>query len=274
MICISQFFDGFIKKIILNLNNYSTQSMNLTNKTIEICAFSLESCLIAQRAGSSRIELCGGMFEGGTTPSAGLIQMATQAVQIPVYVMIRPRGGDFCYSETEFEVMKTDINLAKKLGAKGLVFGILNPDGTVDIQRNKTLIELAKPLGATFHRAFDMCREPFEALEDIIECGFERILTSGQKNTAHEGKELLKELVKKAQNRIEIMAGSGINAQNAAEIWQTGVDSLHLTGKGIIQSQMTFRMPDVSMASAALCNEYEIYESDFNKIKGVLDTIS
>jgi copper homeostasis protein len=187
---------------------------------VEICAFSLESCLIAQRAGANRIELCGGMFEGGTTPSAGLIRMATQSIKIPIYVMIRPRGGDFCYSETEFEVMKTDILLAKNLGTNGLVFGILNPDGTVDSGRNKELIELAKPLGVTFHRAFDVSREPFEALESIIECGFERILTSGQKNTAIEGKGLLAELVKKANHRIEIMAGSGVNAQNAVELWQ------------------------------------------------------
>jgi copper homeostasis protein len=246
---------------------------NYPNQSIETCAFSLESCLIAQRAGANRIELCGGMFEGGTTPSAGLIQMATKAVQIPVYVMIRPRGGDFCYSETEFEVMKTDLNLAKTLGAKGLVFGILKPDGTIDIERNKALIELSKPLGVTFHRAFDMSRDPFEALESIIECGFERILTSGQKNTAIEGKELLKELIKKANNRIKIMAGSGVNIQNAHELWQTGIDAIHLTGKGIVNSKMTFRKPNVSMISAALSNEYEIYESDFNKIRAVIESI-
>jgi copper homeostasis protein len=239
---------------------------------VEICAFSLESCLIAQRAGANRIELCGGMFEGGTTPSAGLIRMATQSIKIPIYVMIRPRGGDFCYSETEFEVMKTDILLAKNLGTNGLVFGILNPDGTVDSGRNKELIELAKPLGVTFHRAFDVSREPFEALESIIECGFERILTSGQKNTAIEGKGLLAELVKKANHRIEIMAGSGVNAQNAVELWQTGIDAIHLTGKAITESKMTFRKPDVSMASAAQTNEYEIYESDLKKIEAVIQT--
>jgi copper homeostasis protein len=239
---------------------------------VEICAFSLESCLIAQRAGANRIELCGGMFEGGTTPSAGLIRMATQSIKIPIYVMIRPRGGDFCYSETEFEVMKTDILLAKNLGTNGLVFGILNPDGTVDSGRNKELIELAKPLGVTFHRAFDVSREPFEALESIIECGFERILTSGQKNTAIEGKGLLAELVKKANHRIEIMAGSGVNAQNAVKLWQTGIDAIHLTGKAITESKMTFRKPDVSMASAAQTNEYEIYESDLKKIEAVIQT--
>ena len=240
---------------------------------LEICCFSLESCLIAQKSGANRIELCGGMFEGGTTPSAGLISLARQNLAIQLYVMIRPRGGDFCYSETEFEVMKADIQTAKNLGADGVVFGILNPDGSIDKTRTTALVKLANPLKTTFHRAFDVTQNPDRALEDIIDCGCERILTSGQKNTAIEGIDLLKTLVEKAQNRIEIMAGSGLNPQNAQQFLNIGVHSLHMTGKGIQESKMTFRKTDVSMANTLLSNEYEIYEADFEKCKAVAEIL-
>ncbi|RYU96083.1 copper homeostasis protein CutC [Emticicia agri] len=241
---------------------------------LEICCFSLESCLIAQKAGAYRIELCGGMFEGGTTPSAGLIKLARQNLTIKLYVMIRPRGGDFCYSETEFEVMKEDIQTAKDLGADGVVFGLLNPYGTIDQTRTKELVDLAHPMKVTFHRAFDVCAEPLKALETIIELGCERILTSGQKNTAIEGIELLKTLAQKADNRIEIMAGAGVSSQNAARLLETGIHALHMTGKGIINSRMEYRKADVSMASAALTNEFEKYEADFDKCKAVAEIIT
>ncbi len=240
---------------------------------LEICCFSLESCLTAQKAGANRVELCGGMFEGGTTPSAGLIRLARQNLNIKLYVMIRPRGGDFCYSDSEFEVMKADILTAKNCGADGVVFGILNPDGSVDKTRTSELVNLTKPLKVTFHRAFDVAENPFQALEDIIDCGCERILTSGQKNTAIEGIDLLKTLVKKSQNRIEIMAGSGVNAQNAQQFLNIGVHALHLTGKGIQESKMTFRKPDVSMTNSSLSSEYEVYEADFDKCKAVSEQI-
>lgn len=241
---------------------------------LEICSFSLESCLTAQKVGAVRVELCGGMFEGGTTPSAGLISLARQNLTIKLYVMIRPRGGEFCYSDAEFEVMKADIQTAKNLGADGVVFGILNPDGSVDKKRTTELVDLAAPLQVTFHRAFDVANDPIQALEDIIDCGCERILTSGQKNTAIEGIDLLKTLVEKSQNRIEIMAGSGVSAQNAQQFLNIGVHALHMTGKGIQESKMIFRKPDVSMASAALTNEYEIYEADFEKCKAVVEIMS
>ncbi|CAH0997107.1 Copper homeostasis protein CutC [Emticicia aquatica] len=240
---------------------------------LEICSFSLESCLTAQNAGAGRVELCGGMFEGGTTPSAGLIRLARQHLSIQLYVMIRPRGGEFCYSNAEFEVMKEDILIAKNAGADGVVFGILNPDGSVDKTRTTTLVDLAKPMKVTFHRAFDVAKNPFEALEDIINCGCERILTSGQKNTAIEGLDLLKALVEKSNNRIEIMAGSGVSAQNAQQFLNIGIHALHMTGKGIQESKMIFRKSDVSMASASLSNEYEIYEADFEKCKAVVDIL-
>jgi copper homeostasis protein len=241
---------------------------------LEICCFSLESCLTAQKAGAYRVELCGGMFEGGTTPSAGLIKLARQNLTIKLYVMIRPRGGDFCYSDTEFEVMKEDIQTAKELGADGVVFGLLSPDGSVDVPRTKELVDLAHPMKVTFHRAFDVCAEPFEALETIIELGCERILTSGQKNTVTEGIDLLKVLVEKADNRIEIMAGGGVTAKNAAQLLEAGVHALHMTGKGIVNSQMEYRKPDVSMASAVLTNEFEMYEANLDNCKAVVDIIT
>jgi copper homeostasis protein len=240
---------------------------------LEICCFSLESCLTAQRAGAGRVELCSGMFEGGTTPSAGLISLARQHLTIKLYVMIRPRGGEFCYSDAEYAVMKADVQVAKNLGADGVVFGILNADGSVDKKRTTQLANLAAPLKVTFHRAFDVANDPFQALEDIIDCGCERILTSGQKNTAVEGIDLLKTLVEKSQNRIEIMVGSGVSAQNAQQLLTIGVHALHMTGKGIQESKMIFRKPDVSMASVALTNEYEIYEVDFDKCKAVVEIL-
>ena len=240
---------------------------------LEICSFSLESCLTAQKAGAGRVELCGGMFEGGTTPSAGLVRLARQHLTIKLYVMIRPRGGEFCYSDAEYEVMKADIQVAKNLGADGVVFGILNPDGSIDKKRTTELVDLANPLKVTFHRAFDVANYPMQALEDVIDCGCERILTSGQKNTAIEGIDLLKTLVEKSQNRIEIMVGSGVSAQNTQQFLNIGIHALHMTGKGVIESKMVFRKPDVSMANAALTNEYQIYEADFDKCKAVAEIL-
>ncbi|WP_420151715.1 copper homeostasis protein CutC [Spirosoma sp.] len=236
---------------------------------VEVCAFSLESCLTAQKAGAGRIELCGGLAEGGTTPSAGLIQLARQHLTIPFYVMIRPRGGDFSYSETELDVMKADILLAKTLGANGLVLGVLQVDGTVDEFRTRELIELAKPLPVTFHRAFDMTRDPLEALEAVIRTGAERILTSGQRQNVELGISTLRQLTQQAAKRIEIMAGAGVNAQNAHSLIDAGVDALHLSGSAKEDSRMTYRQPAVSMASG-VPDEYEYVEAKEEKIRGVV----
>ena len=235
---------------------------------IEVCAYSLTSCLTAQRAGAGRIELCGGLTEGGTTPSAGLIQLARQHLNIPLYVMIRPRGGDFLYSETELAVIRADIQTAKSLGADGLVLGLLNPDGTVDETRTRELVELAYPLPVTFHRAFDMTRDPLEALETIIKTGAIRILTSGQQSTAEQGLLLIRQLAEKADGRIEIMAGAGVNAGNARQLMEAGVDALHLSGGQQEDSRMVFRQLSVSMASV-IPGEYEYMEASEGKIWAV-----
>ncbi len=237
---------------------------------VEICAYSLDSCLTAQRAGAGRIELCGGLAEGGTTPSAGLIQLARQHLTIPLYIMIRPRGGDFLYSETEFAVMQADILLSKTLGADGVVLGILQADGTVDEAQTRQLVELAHPLPVTFHRAFDMSRDPIEALEAVIRTGTIRILTSGQQPTAETGLSTLRRLTKHAAGRIEIMAGSGVSAQNAQVLIEAGVDALHLSGSQKETSSMVFQQPSVSMASSPP-GEYEYSEANEAKIRAVVN---
>ncbi len=241
---------------------------------IEVCAFSIESCLNAQCAGAQRVELCGGLYEGGTTPSYGLIERARAVLSIQLYVMIRPRGGDFCYDEEELAVMRNDIQAAKALGADGVVFGILQPNGAVDVARTSELIALAKPMGVTFHRAFDVAQDPFEALEAVIQTGAERILTSGQQNTAFEGINLIRQLAKRASDRIEIMAGSGVNADNALLLAETGIQALHLTGKAVKVGAMKYQKQEVSMASVLPASEYEIIYSDTLKIRAVIEAVN
>lgn len=238
--------------------------------TVEVCAYSLQSCLTAQAAGAHRIELCGGRPEGGTTPSAGLIQLARQHLSIPLYVMIRPRGGDFLYTDAERAVMAADIGIAKKMGADGIVLGLLQDDGTVDVDRTTKLVVLAHPLPVTFHRAFDMSRDPLEALEAVIRTGAIRILTSGQQPTAEVGLPVLRQLIRQANRRIEIMAGAGVNGTNATLLIEAGVDAVHLSGSARQESPMVYQQPAVSMASV-VPGEYERVEADEEMIRAVVE---
>ena len=208
---------------------------------LEIIGFNIESCIAAQNAGADRIELCDGPGEGGTTPSYGFIKTARKVLDIDLYVMIRPRGGDFLYSDEEFEIMKTDVAVCKEIGCDGIVFGILTTEGKVDKKRCKEIIELAYPLEATFHRAFDRVADPFEALEDVIELGFERILTSGLKPKAEEGRQTIFELISKADDRIIIMPGSGITSENIISIAEsTGARELHSSASFFEESKMEY----------------------------------
>ena len=240
---------------------------------VEVCAFSLESCIAAEKGGAKRIELCSSMYEGGTTPSAGLIQSAKERVSIEIHAMIRPRGGDFCYSDDEISVMEADIRMVKQCGCEGVVLGILQKDGRVNVSQTKALVALAKPMQVTFHRAIDMTPDYSKALEDIIETGCHRILTSGQKNTALEGIEAIKILVNQAKGRIEIMAGSGINAHNAKLLLHTGVNALHLTGKSSRDSEMVYRKEEIAMGGLSEVPEYEVVYSDSMKIRAVVDCV-
>ena len=190
----------------------------LQNKKIEIACFNFESALIAQKAGADRVELCADMSVGGITPTIEIIQQVREHLTIDLYVMIRPRGGNFVYSEAEFEQMKSEIETIKKLDVNGFVFGILKDDNTINIEQNKVLVELVKPFSCTFHRAFDEVLNVEKALEDVISCGFSTILTSGTFPNVMEGKEVLKQLVIQANNRIEIMPGGGLRSTNILEL--------------------------------------------------------
>ena len=207
--------------------------------TLETIAFTVESCKLAQVAGAKRIELCDNPGEGGTTPSYGFIKAAREILTINLFSIIRPRGGDFFYTDEEFEIMKSDIKVCKDLGCDGVVFGILNDDATIDKLRCKMLVQLAYPMSVTFHRAFDRVTEPMQALEDVIECGFERILTSGFYPTAMEGVDNLKEMIKVADERIIIMPGSGVRASNIGELAKmTDAIEFHSSARKIQNSKM------------------------------------
>lgn len=241
--------------------------------TIEVCAYSLESCINAQAGGAGRIELCGGLGEGGTTPSAGLIELVRQHIDIDIFVMIRPRGGDFVYDIFEEEIMRKDIDLAKKLGANGVVLGILTSDGQVDVTRTKSLVEHAKPMKVTFHRAFDLTPDPVKALKAVIETGAERILTSGQKPTAVEGIALLEQLAKEAGDSIEIMAGAGVNHDNAAQLAAAGVHALHLTAKAFRPGRQKYFPADISMAGG-VPDEHSVMYADLALVEAIVQVVS
>jgi copper homeostasis protein len=217
---------------------------------IEICVDSVASAVAAERGGAKRVELCGDLLEGGITPSAGMIELVRAKVSIGLQIMIRPRGGDFCYTADEFEIMHRDIETAKKLGADGVVFGILDADGNVDTRRSRGLLELARPLDVTFHRAFDMSADLSRSLEDLCGIGANRILTSGGQPTALHGLQRIAELVKAAQGRIVIMPGSGIKAENAQRIVEeSGVCEIHAGLRSSVASPMGFRNPRITMGN-------------------------
>ena len=208
---------------------------------LEIAVFNIQSALIAAAAGADRIELCANAADGGTTPSYGNLKVAKEKISIPVFPIIRPRGGDFFYTDDEFRIMQKDIELCKQLGFEGVVIGLLNIDGTIDIDRTRRLVDLAYPMEVTFHRAFDRSNDAFKSLEDIINCGCQRILTSGQVPNAFDGKELIKKLIEKADERIIIMPGSGVRSNNIKQLAEyTDASELHSSARHNISSPMKF----------------------------------
>lgn len=241
----------------------------------ENCANSVESCVEAQRAGVDRVELCAGIPEGGTTPSYGDIIMARRVLDTTkLHVIIRPRGGDFLYSDLEKEIMLEDVRMARKLGVDGVVFGALTASGDVDMEFMQQLMAEARGLSVTFHRAFDVCRDPFEALEQIIELGCDRILTSGQMPKAEDGVELLRQLVVRAGDRIIIMPGCGVNANNIAEIArETGAREFHFSGRSKRDSGMKFRKSRVSMGGAVIIDEYIRDVTDVNIVRETINRL-
>jgi copper homeostasis protein len=236
----------------------------------EICVDSVDAALAAQEGGGDRVELCANLLEGGTTPSAGTAQLALEALRIPVNVIIRPRGGDFCYSDAEFEVMRRDVEMAKSWGANGVVIGILHPDGTIDADRTRTLVEAARPLSVTFHRAFDVTRDPHEALETLIRLGVDRVLTTGQESSALEGLDLIAELVQRAGDRIVIMPG-GITGRTAARVVAgSGAWEFHFAALRSVNGRMTYRNPRVFMGGELRPPEYMLSVTDPATIRSVI----
>jgi copper homeostasis protein len=229
----------------------------MSRPTFEVCVDSIESALAAEEGGADRVELCSALIEGGLTPSYGVLKIARERLRIGIMAMIRPRGGDFCYSEAEFAAMRHDVRMAKDAGANGVVFGILTPDGEVDVERSRILIEEARPLVVTFHRAFDMTRDPFAALETLVDLGVDRVLTSGQESSVLEGLDLIAELVQRAHGRIIVMPGGGITDRNVARIRaRSAVTELHFAGGEPVESRMRFRNPRVFMGGTLRPPEY------------------
>ena len=247
--------------------------MEKNKQILEICVDSACNALTAQSAGAQRVEYCANLSEGGTTPSPAQIETARKQLAIQMYVIIRPRGGDFLYSDTEFEIMKSDIHFCGKTGCNGVVIGILNADGTVDKERNGELVGIAHSyhMGVTFHRAFDRCADLFQAMETVVELGCERILTSGGYDTAIEGAEVIRTLIEKAGGRIIIMPGSGITPENILGLIQkTGANELHGTFRSRFPSSMQYRNEKLSN----LGEEYELLLTDAEKIKQVIRQIT
>ncbi|XP_075391220.1 copper homeostasis protein cutC homolog [Tenrec ecaudatus] len=235
---------------------------------MEVCVDSVESAVNAERGGAGRIELCSGLLEGGTTPSMGVLQVVKQCVQIPVFVMIRPRGGDFLYSDREIEVMKTDIRLSKLYGADGVVFGALTEDGHIDKELCVSLMAICRPLPVTFHRAFDMVCDPVAALETLLSLGFERVLTSGCDSSALEGLPMIKRLMDQAKGRIVIMPGGGITDRNLQRILEgSGATEFHCSARSARDSGMKFRNACVSMGASISNSEYSLKVADVTKVR-------
>lgn len=222
---------------------------------IEIATSDFRTTAAAVKGGADRIELCANLAEGGTTPSLGTIRQCRDAFGVALYPIIRPRGGDFLYSEEEFQVMLQDIKFCKHLGCDGVVIGMLNSDGTIDVKRTEALVTVAYPLGVTFHRAFDRCKDPRQALEQLIEIGCERILTSGQQPSVVDGVELVAELQQQADNRIIIMPGSGVRKENIKMLAdKTGCNEFHSSLRGKENSKMDFIHPAFADSAESYTN--------------------
>ena len=239
---------------------------------IEICVEGVDGLVAAQIAGADRVELCASLLEGGLTPSLGVVRQALEVATIPFHVIIRPRGGDFLYSELEFQSMVDDVRALRDLGSvAGVVIGCLTPDGRIDELRTQLLVEAARPMAVTCHRAFDMTVDYREAIEALVRCGVDRVLTSGQRDTAIEGIDILRDTQAIADGRIVVMACGALDAGNIAQVRQaTGVDEMHFAALKTIKSSMTFRNPHVGMGGTAIEREYEITLTDTDAVRATI----
>ena len=243
---------------------------------LEVCANSVVSAVAAQEGGAARVELCDNLHEGGTTPSAGQILLARKLLHLKLYVLIRPRGGDFLYNDIEYEVIQADIRHCIEAGCDGIAIGMLTADGLVDKKRCAELVRMAKQwgMGVTFHRAFDMCADQYQALEDIIEIGCERVLTSGGKTTAMEGAGVIAHLIEKAAGRITIVPGAGINEHNVVDLLHyTGATEIHTSAKVPLASKMASHNDHIIMGSY-YGDEYSCNVTDADRVKGILKLVN
>ena len=237
----------------------------------ELCAYSVDACRVAARLGVDRVELCASPAEGGVTPSLATIERVAAIPNLDLSVMIRPRGGDFLYSDEEFQTMLQDIAYARKAGATGVVFGILTADGKVDVERTRALVEASKGMETTFHRAVDMTEDYAQAVEDVIAAGCTRILTSGGYDKAIDGIDNIRKAVELSRGRIEIMAGSGVVAKNAEELKGAGVDALHFSAKKMVVGGMEYRNPRISMGGSSAVDEFALRVVDEAEVTEILN---
>lgn len=235
--------------------------------TLECCVDSVESAIAAKKGGADRLELCSALVIGGLSPSQALYRKIREQADIPIRVLLRPRFGDFCYTDYEHEILKEEVRSFCKLGADGIVIGTMKPDGTLNLEQMKELMEEAQGMTVTLHRAFDMCQDPFQTLEEAKRLGIHTILTSGQKNVCTEGMDLLKELVEQAQGKTEILVGGGVDASVLPVLAEkTKAKAFHMSGKVSIESEMQYRKQDVSMGAASV-SEYEIWRTSEKRIR-------
>jgi copper homeostasis protein len=239
--------------------------------SIEVCVENTDGLVAAQRAGADRVELCASLLEGGLTPSWGMIEQAKRLATIPFHVIVRPRGGDFLYSDVEFAAMLADVRALQRLGVDGVVVGCLTAEGEIDETRMRTLVEAARPLSVTCHRAFDMTSDIVTAVEALVRCGIDRVLTSGQRDTALEGIETIRATVKAARSRLRVMACGGLDAGNIARVRDaTGAPELHFAALRTEPSGMRFRNPDVGMGGTDLEREYSNQVTDEEAVRATI----
>lgn len=240
---------------------------------LEVCADSVQSAVAAQEGGADRIELCSGLVIGGLSPSPALFKQIRKYTDLKIRTLLRPRFGDFCYDDYEFQTLKEEVEMFRELGADGVVIGMLNPDGTLDMERMEVLVNAAGDIGITLHRAFDVCRDPYEALEQCASLGIDTILTSGQKSSAWEGRGLLAELAEQAAGRAEILAGAGVNPGVIEKLAGcTAVHAFHMSGKKVMDSRMEFRREGVPMGIPGF-SEFEIWQTDREQVRRAVQVL-
>lgn len=240
---------------------------------LEVCADSVQSAIAAQEGGADRVELCSALAIGGLSPSLAMFRQVKENTDLKIRVLLRPRFGDFCYDEYEFRVLKEEVMQFRELGADGVVIGILKEDGTLNTEQMEKLVDAAGDIKTTMHRAFDVCRDPYETLEQCVSLGIDTILTSGQRGSAWEGREMLAELVRRADGRIDILAGAGIGPDVIGKLAKyTKVRSFHMSGKKVLDSSMKFRREGVPMGLPGF-SEFEIWQTDVTQVRKAADIL-